>query len=424
MFTDDTKSGRTSQSGSSNYGSESRRAFLRAAVAAPVFGSVPMRRSSARESPADSVSVTAEAELVDALGEYERIRFADDVTVTEPVRASLGTTDTTLDLNEHTFAKADGTNAGMLALRTEGNLTVRNGLVDCNRRGQNFPADKSKEVQLFGGRTCRLENMALVDNSNYGFAVEDFDEAIFENPIVDSRPHIITETDNAAGLDGIHTFDCSRVSITKPRIKSGDDAVAIAAKKRNVEKASILGGSLSSPVHANGVRLHVQSGATSDATVNGVLIDTDIHDCRGQGVVIANESKNGNAIRDVTVGGTIRKTRDGGVRAFDRVDDLTVTARISDSGANGVNIEDSGRNVTIMATIERAAVNGIRAVDARNVTVVETAIRNCDNWPIISGGRSNHWTVVNNEWRGNRFSSISLANENNLVMLNKTNGSN
>lgn len=64
--------------------------------------------------------------------------------------------------------------------------------------------------------------------------------------------------------------------------------------------------------------------------------------------------------------------------------------------------------------------NGIHAEDTQDAVVTGSAIEDCGNWPIISKGSSNNWVVTENSWRKNRFATVSLANDDNLVAFNSS----
>lgn len=395
-----------------------RRTFLGAAAVAPLSSQIGQSNALSLQMTTGAVTVTTEAELHDAVGKHSDVTLGNNITLTKTLQEDLGSSDLTLDLGTYTLTKGDGVNDRMIDIATTGSLDLTNGTIDCNRDGQNFPTVKSKEVVFSNGGTCTVSDVKLVDNSNYGFAVEDFDEAIFDTVTVDSNPGLLTNSSDAAGLDGIHTFDCATVEVDDPNITAGGDGIAVGANERSAEEVVISGGNVSSPVYGNGVRLHVQSGAAADTTISGVVIDTGISDCDGQGIDIVNESANGNVIEDIALAGTIDGVGGNGVRTYDPVENVVITMSMSNVGANGVNIAAGGRAIGIHTSVDGADVNGIHGEDATEVVVSDSSIKNCGNWPIISKGSSNRWNVVDNIWGGNRFADVSLANDDNNVALN------
>lgn len=83
-----------------------------------------------------------------------------------------------------------------------------------------------------------------------------------------------------------------------------------------------------------------------------------------------------------------------------------------------MNIAGGGRTVGIRSSIASADVNGVHAEDEQDVVVTGSSVEDCGNWPMISKEGSNNWVMVDSAWSDNRFDTVPLANDDNMLAFN------
>jgi Glycosyl hydrolases family 28 len=203
--------------------------------------------------------VSTESELESALPSGGIVVVCDDITLTSTVEATVSD-DLWLILRPYTIRRGDDVNATMLDLTTSGNLWIEGGIIDGNRAGQDFPAQKHDEVVLSNDGTDFLfiDGLTVVDNTNFSVRAAGWMGVLASDYVHRTHPETISNPADAAGLDGFHVFDSQSVLLVNPDIRSGDDTVAVGARTAVTKHVDIRGGTVRSPVQANGVKLHTE----------------------------------------------------------------------------------------------------------------------------------------------------------------------
>lgn len=342
------------------------------------------------ELAANTVNGTAcvgtESELAAALGDVSHIKLVEDITTESHLQGEYST-DVTIDMNGHRLRRADRTPETILELKTSGIVRVKNGVIDGNRAGQEFPNQKGhKELTVKNARSVVVEDVTVVDNQGFGIGMFDADDVVIRGCRIDTAPGGLGE--DAAGLDGIHLYNPRTVSIEACTIRAGDDAVAITAVNRDVNNITISG-NFSSPEHANGVRLNLHESST-DVSLGSVTIDATIDNVAGSGVVFNAEQGTSphvgdlddtagggrsptrrvpEAIENVNVSGAIRSAGGSGISAKIPVRNASFDCAMTDCGRDGIELAAGGSNIDIAGSIIAPTRYGIFATGVSGLSV-------------------------------------------------------
>jgi hypothetical protein len=414
-----------------------------------------------------TVYVSSESELRSALGEETRIRLTGDITGSEFL-CSYSSRDVVLDLNGYTIRRTDVTPEHLLVIRNPGgNVWVRNGRFDGNRRGQDFPERKGyKELKLSDAAGAYVSGISVVDNQGFSISTVDCDDVLVSDCTVNTRPAGLGS--DGGGLDGVHVYDPRSVSVSGCSITSGDDSIAITAKDRRVNRVSVEGGTLSAPEHAGGVKLHIHGSAAPDAGFETVTIDSTIHDVAGNGIIFLNDSTNGGGVTNGRIAGTVTNAGVDGIHLNVPVRNMDISATVKDTSSHGINLRAGGRDVTVDGTVQNVTNYGIRLSDVAGVSIdavvdgqhnmargirlancsdvsisgiVKRTTRNSNangiegqncrdiqisgasisevDTPIESYDSSDYWTVTGNHGHSNNQPDVSLSGGNNVVASNR-----
>lgn len=401
----------------------------------------------------NTIYVETEAELESALGSDKRITFKADITTADSLlsgNVDIGGQEHVIDLNGYTLKAGDDIQSRILSIQNAGRFTIKNGLIDGNRSNQTeFPGTPRQAIHVEDAPVFRCQNVELIDNFGFGFSVINCGDVFFQDVEIDSNPSGLGS--DAAGLDGIHVFDPTRVNISNPSIISGDDAIAITARDSDVRDVSIQGGVLSSPEHANGIRINIDSTAGSDIDLQSVNIDTIIENCAERGIVIINESGNGNAIETLRIDGIIRNVVDNGITLSNvAINDAVLSGVIKNFGngsqtaRRGIVLRNSSADWLISAvidgdgnsnaefgvfangaddgvftgTVKGVSSHGINGTDANSWVVTGASIHDNTNRSVITSGTSDNWRVVGNDFHDNGNDTPSFTGSNSLSAIN------
>ena len=414
-------------------------------------------------------TVSTENELRDAVQQGGAVVVTDDITLTSAVSARI---ESKLEINIEgcTLKRAPRTNDHMLdfELADGASLTLSGGFLNGNRPEQDFPSMKRDEVRVTGGSGFRANSVTGLYNTNFMFRITDVDSVQFLQPTIVTYPNRIDNPTDASGLDGIHTYDCARVSITGPIIVSGDDSIAIGARNRSVGRISVTGGVLSSPVHANGFKLHIEEGADSSISIDDILMTAAIVDCQGHGIQLVNNSSRAEGRgRSLSISSVIDNVVEDGINSIIPMDATAIEAEITNVGNHGINLTaggndlkissltrnfresgvrlqnfsnafirstidaeggqygiilDSVTNAQISAIIDGPTQGGVYGLDSSHVSVTSSIIHSCGGSPIRSIRNSDYWTVVGCHAYGNATNSFDLGGSHNLTQANNVEG--
>ncbi len=157
-------------------------------------------------------TVSTENELRDAVQQGGSVIVTDDITLTKAISARIESK-LEISIEGHTLKRAAQTNDHMLdfELAEGASLTLSGGFMNGNRPEQDFPSMKRDEVHLTGGSSLRANSVTGLYNTNFMFRITDVDSVQFLEPTIVTYPNRIENPTDASGLDGIHTYDCSRV---------------------------------------------------------------------------------------------------------------------------------------------------------------------------------------------------------------------
>ncbi|MFH5800278.1 right-handed parallel beta-helix repeat-containing protein [Haladaptatus sp. CMAA 1911] len=414
-------------------------------------------------------TVSSESELQDAVQSDGLVIVTDDITLTSAISARVESK-LRINIEGHSLKRAPDTDDHMLdfELAPSASLTLSGGFINGNRPEQDFPNMKRDEIRVTGGSNFRADSVTGLYNTNFMFRITDVDSVQFLQPTVITYPNRIANPSDAGGLDGIHTYDCSRVSITSPIIVSGDDSIAIGAIKRSIGRVSITGGVLSSPVHANGIKLHIEYEASADITIDDILITAAIVSCQGHGIQLVNNSPRAEGRgRTLSINSVIDNVVEDGINSIIPMEATVITTEVTNVGNHGVNLTAGGKdlklisltrnfretgvrlqdfsnafirstinggggqygivldsvtNAQISAIIDGTTQGGVYGLDSSHISITSSIIHNCDGPPIISIRESGYWTVVGCHVYGNRTNSFELAGSNNLTEANNVGG--
>ncbi len=356
----------------------------------------------------------------------------------------------------------------MIEWTINGSITIDGGTFDANRSGQNFPANTPKEVRLVGdpnsgGDFARIQDSTGFENSDFFFEIRDFDQASVENLTVDSRPELLSDPALGSGLDGLHIYDVRRITVANPQIRSGDDAVAIGVFDTTIEQISIIGGTLSSPIHANEIRIHHEAEATTAGNIGYAFLATNINDCAEHGIRVTDDPGTGNRISDLRISGVIQQCGQSGISVEAKADRVYCDASIQAVDGHGIALHNEGYDARVDALIQNFGSNsngifanfydtirvegeiaqggvGVRAIncyelyvsatirslggraiwgsDVRHALVTGSMMKGTAR-PIYSEGTSDYWTIVGNHGRDNATRGMQLAGANNLRANNQ-----
>lgn len=295
--------------------------------------------------------VSTESELENALPSGGIVVVCDDITLTSTVEATV-TDDLWLILRPYTIRRGDDVNATMLDLTASGNVWIEGGIVDGNRAGQDFPAQKHDEVVLSNDGTDFLfiDGLTVVDNTNFSVRAAGWMGVLASDYVQRTHPETIANPADAAGLDGFHVFDSHSVLLVNPDIRSGDDAVAVGARTAVTKHVNIRGGTLSSPVHANGVKLHTEYDADPVAAIETAVIDCQVYDTYGHGVTIVDDGDTGNPVEEVVVKGLVTGVGMDGVYIGATCNSVDVKLQVTDAANHMVNLDGGGENASVCVT--------------------------------------------------------------------------
>lgn len=434
---------------------------LSATGPSPSFDSVTSSRMN------ETVCVGSEAELQSALGSDDLIRLVGDVTASSELVGNYDGRDVVIDLNGKTVTRGDGVPEDLFTIDNPGG-TVRivNGRLDGNRRGQDFPNEKGyKELTIRHAERVYISRIAVVDNQGFSVNAVECDEVLVSDCTIDTRPDGIGR--DGAGLDGVHVYDPVSVNVSNCSIRSGDDAIAITARKRRVNNVSIKGGTLSSPEHANGAKLHIYPTAGENVGFETVTIESTVHDVRGKGIIVVNDSSNGEGVTNGRIGGTVTNAGVNGVDLSVPFENVAIACAVRNVANHGINVMSGGRNLSIngvvqgadsygiyLCDVESASIDavvdgqgkmarGIRLEECTDVSISGTVRRTRDAphangiegqacrdvvvsgvdvsqvaTPVVSYDSSDHWTVVGNHGHSNASAQPSLSGTGNVVSSN------
>ena len=411
--------------------------------------------------------VGSEAELDSALGSETLIQLVDDVTDSGGFFGSYSGEDVVLDLNGQTIGRADELPRNLLTIENPGgSVRIVNGRIDGNRRGQNFPDRKGyNELTVSSAAHAYVSDVAVVDNQGFSINVVACDEVLISDCTVDTRPAGLGS--DGAGLDGIHLYDPRSANVSGCSITSGDDAIAVTARDRRVTSVSVKGGTLSSPEHANGVKLHVHGSAGAGVGFETVTIESTVHDVDGNGIIAVNDSSNGEGVTNGRIGGTVTNAGVNGIDLSVPFENVVVESAIRNASNHGINAMSGGRNLHVqgvvqdvgnygiyLAAVESCSIDaaidgrgnmarGIRLEDCTDVSISGTIKRTTQGpntngiegqtcrdvvvsganishvaRPIVSYDSSNYWTVTGCHGHSNNDTDPSLGGQGNVVSAN------
>lgn len=414
-------------------------------------------------------TVSTESELQDAVHGGGTVIVTDDITLTSAISARIESK-LEISIEGHTLKRAPRTNDHMLdfELSDSASLTLSGGFINGNRPEQDFPSMKQDEVRVTGGSSFRANSVTGLYNTNFMFRITDVDSVQFLQPTILTYPNRIANPSDAGGLDGIHTYDCTRVSITGPIIVSGDDSIAIGAINRSVGRVSVTGGVLSSPIHANGLKLHIEEEADSSISIDDILITAAIVACEGHGIQLVNNSPRAEGRgRSLSINSVIDNVVEDGINSIIPMEATIVNAEITNIGNHGINLSAGGNDLKIVSLTRNFRESGVRLQDFSNafirttidseggqygivldsvtnaqistiidgptqagvyglnsshISVTSSIIHGCNGPPILSIRDSNHWTIVGCDVYGNTTNSFELAGSNNFTQANNIEG--
>jgi len=299
----------------------------------------------------EHVLVDSEAELQDAFEANEkRIRLEADLTAKETLSAVYDN-ELQFDLNGHTIRRAPLTPDRLIDIESNNyRVEVRNGLLDCNRRNQDFPSDKGyKELAVSGSRNLFVEGVDAIDNQGFTFNFVDTGDTRIHACKVDSNP--IGLGSDAAGLDGIHLFDPGRVEVEGVYMRTGDDGIAITSRESSLEGIDVSG-VFETPEYANGVKVYFDPSAGSALTIRNVALSVTVPQASGKGVILNDESGNDNPIRNLNADVTIRDTGGDAFEVNTPLEHSTITGSMAESVGGGIKIGAGGANLSTDVSIE------------------------------------------------------------------------
>ncbi|KZN25035.1 hypothetical protein A4G99_00360 [Haladaptatus sp. R4] len=414
-------------------------------------------------------TVSTESELQDAVHSGGTVIVTDDITLTSAISARIESK-LEISIEGHTLKRAPRTNDHMLdfELSDSASLTLSGGFINGNRPEQDFPSMKQDEVRVTGGSSFRANSVTGLYNTNFMFRITDVDSVQFLQPTILTYTNRIANPSDAGGLDGIHTYDCSRVSITGPIIVSGDDSIAVGAINRSVGRVSVTGGVLSSPIHANGLKLHIEEEADSTISIDDILITAAIIACKGHGIQLVNNSPRAKGRgRSLSINSIIDDVVEDGINSIIPMEATIINTEITNVGNHGINLTaggndlkivsltrnfresgvrlqgfsnafirstidaeggqygitlDSVTNAQISAIIDGPTQAGVYGLNSSHVSVTSSIIHGCNGPPILSIRDSNHWTIVGCDVYGNTTNSFKLTGSNNFTQANNIEG--
>ncbi|WP_190303791.1 glycosyl hydrolase family 28 protein [Haladaptatus sp. R4] len=295
--------------------------------------------------------VSTGAELEAAIPSGGIIVLCNDITLTDTVEATVAD-DLWLILRPYTIRRDDGMNATMLDITASANVWIEGGIIDGNRAGQNFPAEKHDEVVLTNDGTDFLfiDSLSVIDNTNFSIRATSWMGVLASDYVQRTHPEDITDPDDAGGLDGFHVFDSHSVLMVNPDIRAGDDAIAVGARTALTKHVNIRGGTVSSPIHANGVKLHTEYDADPIAAIETAVIDCQVYDTYGHGVTIVDDGNTGNPVEEVVIKGLVTGVGLDGVYLGATCNSVDVKLQVSDSANHMVNLDGGGENASVCVT--------------------------------------------------------------------------
>ena len=295
--------------------------------------------------------VSTGEELESALPTGGIVVLCGDITLTDTVEATVAD-DLWLILRPYTIRRGNGMNATMLDITASANVWIEGGIIDGNRSGQNFPAEKHDEVVLTNDGTDFLfiDSLSVIDNTNFSVRATTWMGVLASDYVQRTHPETIADPDDAGGLDGFHVFDSHAVLMVNPDIRAGDDAIAVGARTAVTKHVNIRGGTVSSPIHANGVKLHTEYDADPVAAIETAVIDCQVYDTHGHGVTIVDDGNTGTPVNEVVIKGLVTGVGMDGVYLGATCNSVDVKLQVSDSANHMVNLDGGGENASVCVT--------------------------------------------------------------------------
>ncbi len=161
--------------------------------------------------------------------------------------------------------------------------------------------------------------------------------------------------------------------ITGGIIVSGDDSIAIGAINRSVGRVSVTGGVLSSPVHANGLKLHIEEGADSNISIDDILITAAIVDCKGHGIQLVNNSLRAEGRgRSLSINSIIDNVVGDGINSIIPMEATVIEAEITNVGNHGINLTAGGNDLKVSSLTRNFRESGVRLQNFSNAFIRST----------------------------------------------------